>query len=300
MTMDPLVSRTIWHHLEPINAVAYFCPELTGALSQLGFKGFWMGYFAARAAPMGRASAGAVEATFFNFHPRRVRRAIPEAWSYAQPDAVVRLRAEASAASLRRLLSDAEARKVSTVLQPVFDAAIARAKPAGKPIFAGNLDVDEPDDPVAALWQATTTLREHRGDCHVALLAAAGLDGLDALVLFSLSEEVDPTLFMECRGWSQEEWDAAVDSLGSRGLISSGGMLTPKGRQLRAEIERRTDELSSQPYEWLSDEELDDFLGHLKQAGRSVSSSGEIPFPNPIGLPRTGQMPDQPSEDLRP
>ncbi len=56
-----------------------------------------MGYFACRAAPMGAVTAGAVEATFFNFHRARVERAIPDAWTFATPATIVDTRAAAAA-----------------------------------------------------------------------------------------------------------------------------------------------------------------------------------------------------------
>ena len=36
-----------------MHAVTYFAPEARTALDGLGFRGFWMGYFAARSAPFG-------------------------------------------------------------------------------------------------------------------------------------------------------------------------------------------------------------------------------------------------------
>ena len=83
--MDPRLSRVIWHQLECINAVTYFSPECREAPVGLGLRGFWMGYFACRAAPLGPVGAPVVEATFFNFHPARVHRAIPDAWNSARP-----------------------------------------------------------------------------------------------------------------------------------------------------------------------------------------------------------------------
>ena len=45
-----------------------------------------MGYFAAgRAAPMGRVGPEIVFATFYNFSMAHVRRAIPDAWTFAPP-----------------------------------------------------------------------------------------------------------------------------------------------------------------------------------------------------------------------
>ena len=56
------------------------------ALADAGTKGFWMGYFGHRAAPMGAVSPGVVEATFFNFAPSRVQRAVPDVFEGLDPD----------------------------------------------------------------------------------------------------------------------------------------------------------------------------------------------------------------------
>ena len=100
------MSRTLWHSLEAINAVTYFAPECRAAYADLGLRGFWMGYFAGRASPLGAVSSDIVEATFFNFHPAMVRCAIPDAWTYASPAAVVAARASAAADAVRRLAPD--------------------------------------------------------------------------------------------------------------------------------------------------------------------------------------------------
>jgi hypothetical protein len=289
MKVDSRLSRDLWHALEPINAVTYFCAEPRDAFSKLGCKGFWMGYFASRAAPMGPVSAGAVEASFFNFHPSRVRRAIPDAWRYVTPEEILEVRSVAAATALRRLLSTEGAETLGRKVQPSLDAAIAGAASGGKPLFGANRDVPRPADPVGALWQAATTLREHRGDCHVSLLTAAGLDGLQALVLFALSEQVDPALFMDGRGWSLEEWEMAIQSLTLRGLVTEDGTLSTSGHELREDIERLTDELSGAAYGVLDADTLDELIGNLRRGARLVTDSGEIPFPNPIGLPAPGK-----------
>lgn len=284
--MDPARSRRIWHLLEPVNAVAYFCPETTAGFRGLGFEGFWMGYFASRSAPMGRVDPGTVDATFFNFHPARVRRAIPEAWHRATPEEVLRARAAPCATSLRRLLSADVAQEVAARVNPVLRSVVDHGSAAGKPLFAGNREVEIDDDPVAALWQASTTLREHRGDCHVAVLTAAGLNGVEALVLFSLSESIDPELFMARRGWSPEEWREASDGLRRRGLVAGDGTLSSRGAELRGRVERRTDELAAHPYQHLSEVVLEEAMRHLERVAGAIYASGELGFPNPMGLPR--------------
>src|SRR5690606_12075685 len=86
-----------------IHAVIYFVPEVHEALAAAGTKGFWMGYFGQRAAPMGAVAPGVVEATFFNFAPARVRRAVPDVWELASPEVLCRVRREASARLLARV-----------------------------------------------------------------------------------------------------------------------------------------------------------------------------------------------------
>jgi len=283
--MDPAIAREMWHRLEAVNAVTYFSPECREAPERLGLTGFWMGYFACRAAPMGPVAPGVVDATFFNFHPRRVRNALPEAWSRAAPAALLVARATAAASALRRLLGDPEAEALAGAVVNRLDDVIQRAARAGRPLFSTNVDVERPADPVATLWQVATTLREHRGDGHVALLTGAELDGCEVHVVFAACEGVDPGLYQVSRGWSPEEWADAVDRLATRGLVASDGGATDAGRQLRADIERRTDELAVTPYRALGDAGVAAVLEALTPAAARITAAGEIRFPNPMGLP---------------
>jgi hypothetical protein len=284
--MEPALARSIWQRIETLNAVTYFAPECRDAPARLGLQGFWMGYFACRAAPLGTVEAGVVVATFFNFHPERVRRAIPDAWTVAEPKELVIARAEAAASALRRLLGGDDAQQLVQDVLPVLHEAIDAASDAGRPLFAANRDVPVPDDPVAALWQSATTLREHRGDSHVALLTGAGLDGCEAHVLFAACEGVPAELYQRSRGWTATDWEEAVERLTSRGLLVREDEPTERGRGMRAEIERRTDELAIAPYGAVRSRDIEQVLIPLGAAAERVASSGEIMFPNPMGLPR--------------
>lgn len=283
--MEAALARALWHGLETVNAVAYFSPESREAPARLGLKGFWMGYFACRAAPMGPVAAGVVEATFFNFHPDRVRRAIPDAWTIASPAEILEARSAAAAGALRRLLPDGDADRFAADTLPLLRTVIDDAIAAGHPLFAANRDVVPPTDPVAALWQAATTLREHRGDVHVNLLAGAGLDGCEVHVLFAATEHVAPELFLQSRGWSADDWRAAVERLAARNLVDVDGTATPAGRDRRNAIEQRTDELALAPYTALGDEHIDALLRLLRPPAEQIVAAGEIQFPNPMGLP---------------
>ncbi|WP_243718902.1 hypothetical protein [Actinomadura sp. KC06] len=222
-----------------------------------------------------------IEAAFYGFHPARVRRAVPDAWTFASPESILRMREAAAAKALRRVapeIDDVAAEAVPR-LRPAAEAGDA----AGRALFAANRDLLLPDDPVAALWQLATTLREHRGDGHVAVLTSEGLNGLEANVLASAVSDVPANLLLRSRGWSQEDWDEATAVLSGRGLMDENGA-TEAGRALRADIESRTDTLAAPPYQALDDPES--LYRMLAPLARAVAEHGDMPFPNPIGLPR--------------
>ena len=262
------VARSLWMRLETLHAVTYFSEESIAAARQCGLKGFWMGYFGFRAAPMGAPSAATVGAAFGNFAPWMVERAIPDAWDLADPGDLVRARSDAVAAECTALL----------------ERAVEAADPLGRPMFASNAALELPDDPVERLWQLATTLREHRGDGHVQLLAVAGLDGCEAHVLHATHHATPHEVLRDNRGWSDDDWTAAIDHLRARGLLH-GSELSDDGQQLRAHLEAETDRLAMLPYAAaLTDAERQHLLDALAPIARSVARSGILPYPNPMGL----------------
>jgi len=274
--------------LETIHAVLYFADHPREALSQTGLRGFWMGYFAARSAPMGPVSAPVVTATFFNFHPSMVQRAIPDAWSFASCDAILEARRTSTADTITRLVPDAA--EYAAEVAPVVEFIVASAPEAGRPLFAANRALDDGDDPVARLWQAATALREHRGDGHVAALTTLDLDGCEARVLAAAWKSLPPEMIRAARGWSEDDWAGAVDRLQLRGWIGHAGTLTDKGRDARLQIEQHTDVLAWSAYEVL-DDEGDALLEALRPFSDAVLESGVISFPNPMGLPFSPEDP---------
>ena len=101
-------ARAMWTLFEPIHAVTYFAPEARGAFEEAGLRGFWRGYFAGRAAPLGPAGAAVVTASFFNFAPAFVARAIPGVWELITPEDALRTRLAGVHAALRGLLAGRE------------------------------------------------------------------------------------------------------------------------------------------------------------------------------------------------
>ena len=66
---EPSPARQLWWALEPYHAVVYFAPDAKATYEAIGLKGFWMGYFASRAAPLGPTPAEVVTARVFQFPP---------------------------------------------------------------------------------------------------------------------------------------------------------------------------------------------------------------------------------------
>jgi hypothetical protein len=276
-------ARALWLRIETLHAVTYFGEETQAAGRELGLSGFWMGYFGFRAAPLGPVEPGTVDAAFVNFAPAFVRRWVPEVWAVATPADLVTARSRAAAATLRRVASQID--EAAGAARPFLEAAVAHGAASGRVLFAANRDVALPDDPVEALWQLVTSLREHRGDGHAAALTAAGVDGLEAHVLIALDQGADPDDLQRTRGWSGDDWSEAVARLRHRGLVDAGEALTDAGRALRRDVEDTTDQLAASPWEVLSEVERTRVLDVLTPAAAAVSASGTLRYPNPIGLP---------------
>ena len=79
------VARRMWALFEPVHAVTYFAPEARAAYEEAGLRGFWRGYFAGRAAPLGPVGPGPVYALFYGFARHMVDRALPAVWELADP-----------------------------------------------------------------------------------------------------------------------------------------------------------------------------------------------------------------------
>src|SRR3954447_26994506 len=132
-------ARALWQYGEPVHAITYFAPETRAATDALGLKGGWMSYFACRAAPLGAVTAPVVTALFYNFRPQMVARAIPDAWRYADPTAVLDARLGAIDGAMRRVLGDDVATASSVArAADLAAAAIAGCDMAGRPMGAAN------------------------------------------------------------------------------------------------------------------------------------------------------------------
>lgn len=277
-------ARRLWHVAEPLHALAYFAPETIEGWRALGLRGFWMGYFASRCAPMGAVAPEVVTAAYYNFHPDKVRRALPDAWSYASPTVVLDTWRGTAAASLRRLLGGAPSPRAVELLR----ATCGGLDCAGRPLAAAWAGVPWADEPLGDLWLAATILREHRGDGHVAALLGEEIDGCAAHVLAVAAGANSREAIQPHRGWTDQDWSAAAERLRGRGWLDEGGAITEAGRDARARVERRTDELAAAPLRALGEERAEVLIAELAPLTHAVWSGGGLPYPNPIGLPDPG------------
>lgn len=271
-------ARQLWQAAETIHAVTYFHPRCHEAIRAAGAKGFWMGYFAARMAPLGAIGPAVATAVCCNFSPARTERALPDAWGFMSPASALEARRSGAQQALAECgIEAAAAIRAAGSLERV----VARLDPSGRVLAGANQDLDLPDEPISRLWQLCTTLREHRGDGHVALLVAADLDGCEANALATAVSGLDPAILRDTRAWAADQWQRAIDRLADRELVQPDGTATDAGRELRSEIERRTDDLAARSY---GDADLEAITRQLAPLAGSVLDAGVLPFPNPMGL----------------
>jgi hypothetical protein len=284
MVPTPTLARRFWHAVEPIHATVYFAPEPAEAAAGLGLRGFWMGYFAGRIAPLGPIPSQSVTAMTFGFSPTMVDRALPAAWSYTDPDAMMASRIEAVTAALKARLGGAMADLAE--LNELLSVAISGCRFDARPLAAAWSAVPVPADPVGALWLATTVLREHRGDGHVLAAVSLGLRGLDATVTHAATGAIDEAMVLRTRGWTDQELAQSVRRLQARGLLDRDGRLTKTGGAQRRELEEITDRLASGPVEVLGETGIERAIELATPLAHRLFDTGVIPVPNPIGLPR--------------
>jgi len=275
MSVDIPRARQTHRVLEPIHTLVYFVPEGGERYAALGVKGGMRGYFASRSAAFGVVPAEVVVATFYNFCPELVAKAIPSVWDVTTPGQVLAARLDTVDAALRRLLGEAVDSQEMAEAAALARTAAEAADVVGRPLFAAHAALPWPQPPHLALWHAATLLREHRGDGHNAALVAHGIGGTEAHVLLALSLGMRAEEFGRIHHLPKAQLAAVVDGLRDRGLVDAAGGFTDAGRATRERIEALTDELAAPPYEVLSADELDELVAGLEPIAAAVSAAGD-------------------------
>ena len=276
ITTRQALARRMFELLEPICLVTYLADECNQEMAALGHRTYWDGYFASRAAPLGRVPAQVVHAAFYSFAEGEAARHIPSAWEKIPPEASLAARERGSAASVRRILGDELAGSPGLVrAADLITKAAASAPTAGRVMYAGLRTVTVPNDPVARLWHSANMLREHRGDGHVAALVGASIGGTEAHVLSALAMDIYPAeSFGRIHHLPKERLAEVMDGLRERGIVDTAGRLTDAGRETRQRIEALTDELAAPPYDALTPAELDELIAELEPITAKLAAAG--------------------------
>lgn len=277
------VARYAYQALEPLHLVAYFGPQV-GEVSKAEGLGFYPSYVGFRAAPLGACAPAVVTAAFYNWNPAVIEKGWREALSSHSPaqllEARERIADRALTGAFGELLRSDQLPRVVDRL----NAVLGKAEKAGRALGAANLDLDRHPEPHVALWQATATWREWRGDGHLGALVANGLPPVEALVLHE-AEHPDPAVkgfpmgkaaLQKSRAWSDEQWAAAADNLRARGLLEAEGeRLTPAGVDLYQLIEDQTDDAAASI--WAGVDDADELFAAVRPFVKAVIDAGLLP-----------------------
>ncbi len=277
--MDSSLSRDMKQVIDPIHVMIYFAPEAQEEYAAIGLEGRAEGYFPPRAAPLGRVPWQVVQATFFGFSPLAVQFGMNEAWNKTTPEEATAARLRGAERALRRMLGDlADDTDRLTEALELCRTAAAACPVAGRPLFAAQQSLPEPESPLLALWHQLAVLREYRGDGHLAALVAADVDAPQSLVLHAGMQGGGTAEFLQAsRAWGPEVWAQAVAALAERGWADADGSLTDAGRTAREDLETKTDLLGLAPWRALGEGGCARLTELLQPLTNAVLAAGDLP-----------------------
>jgi hypothetical protein len=279
-------ARALWAAAEPLTLSLIFSREARFAAKQLGLPAAST-FIAVRGAVLGRASSAVVAASFHGFPHEVIAETWDGLWDDLSPQTLIDAHHAAIPLTAARTLPDAvdvvELRQWADRLT----ALVAGLDTAGRPLAAANQAVVAPTEPWARLWRAANTLREFRGDGHIAALVAADLDVTEALAL-TISwggSQIDADLVRTSRRVDEQRWEAAVNRLADRGFLTASGALTPAGRVLREDVEQTTDRLTMRAWNGLTASECEDLYALLARLSAQLIEDENMRAVTAVGAP---------------
>lgn len=234
VTVTP--ARRLRDALEPIATHGWWSRPPMERLAGLGL-GFFDAYVWGRAAALGTPAPSVVVATFGVFEPGLLSAVLQSGMEKATRADVLAARANGASESLATIINPADA---AAVADPLL-AAIEQLDGMGRPLFSALRELPLPSSPAGRLWRAAELIREHRGDGHLAVGVAAGLDAVEMNVFTELWLGYPFGEYSGTRGWSAERLQQAHDSLTTRGWAHNHA-LTAEGTRARIDLENRTDD----------------------------------------------------------
>ena len=266
-------ARRLRDAVEPLAMHAVWSRLVNERLAKLGLN-FLTAYVWGRAAPMGEPAPPLVAAAFAAFEPGLIAGLYEEGRRALGRSELLRAQEAATIESLQGILGDAGVAEVVAALRRGVEAADG----TGRALFSGVRSLAWPESSLGQLWRACVAVREHRGDSHVAAYISAGLDPVQMNILTELWVGYPLGAYSGTRAWGQERTDRALAELRATGLLA-GDALTDQGRQMRREIEERTDRME-QPVVEAVGADLQQVLEGLDTWGAACISAGAFP-PDP-------------------
>jgi hypothetical protein len=281
------LARKLGEVLEPVVGQVYFAPECHENYAQLGFSpspGERAGvalpdgpaYFTSRGSVMGQVAGEVVAAAFAVFNPEVVIPCVSFGWSRTDAATIRQARDDGAIAQLTRLLGPEP--KGLDRANELLARAVEPLRPEGRPLYAGMRSLPLPDSPMGQMWRRGDMLREYRGDSHTGAWISAGMTATEIGLLSELYWGLPMRSYSRTRAWTDEQFNAAHESLKGRGLADDDGFTT-KGREARELIETVTDAQMSPVIAALGDDihELFDIIGpwgHTVRGGFGYPASG--------------------------
>ena len=289
--------RRLWALGEPLHALLYFADECLAA-GESGRAARVLERLLRRPRRAARAPSGpeVVTATFYNFAPAFVARRVPAVWD--ADDAGGRARGPARPASTPPCGGCCGEQWIGSAGGGRGGGAGRGGGGRGRRCPAARWPrptprVPVPDEPHLALWQSLTTLREHRGDGHIAALLQREIDGVRRARAGRRGRpEHAGEWLQKARGWDDDAWDAAAEELTERGWLADGE-LTAEGLAMVAAVEADTDRLALGPWQALGDAGCDRLAALLTPCAARSSRRGS-------GRPATRSASPTPSWSVSP
>ena len=279
-------ARRLGGALEPVIGQVYFSPECHIRYVELGFdpstadaNGVALpdgpAYFTSRGSVMGRVRGEVVAAAFGVFDPRVVVPAVDRGWAITDADTICEARDGGALEQLERVLGADPVGRAR--VEELLTRATTGLRIGGRPLAAGLSGLADPDHSLGTIWRRGDVLREFRGDSHTAAWIDAGLDAVQIGLLTELFWGLPARSYARTRGWSDTDFDTALDALRSRGAVGADGEFTEGGRDLREDIERRTDEQMTPVLDALGND-VEELIELLSPWGRAIrSAKGYLP-----------------------
>ncbi|MEQ8841888.1 MAG: hypothetical protein RIB98_12985 [Acidimicrobiales bacterium] len=227
----------------------FFDPTAVAAYAELGVPD-GAGYYAAtRFGPLAGGGNDAVAATAYSINGVFLAMAMDLMRAHTDAESAMLVRDARVIAGLDEI-SPAIAGGLGPFAEPAWEVVDSLHNGA-RVLFAAHRDRPErhPTTPALSAWLAINCLREWRGDSHWALCAAADLDAAEVGLLHNAMVEYDDA---EWIARSRGSDDAAIEKgwtrLAEKGLVD-GHTITARGREFRADIEQRTDEICGQMWQ---------------------------------------------------